>query len=159
MATDRTISTYPAETGAAIPDAAYMPIVDPTETSNEDKNKRMTLIELAVAIARQDAIVDYLNRDKKYVATLIQTGTFAPVATILKNNLSAAIVWTRQSEGIFIGTLTGAFAARATIDMMDKTDVDYCEVVNANSVKIVMNGDGVLNDQRVEINVYAAPSS
>lgn len=46
---------------------------------------------------------------KVYTALLTQTGTSAPVATVLENTLNAPIVWTRASLGIYTGTLSGAF--------------------------------------------------
>lgn len=48
---------------------------------------------------------------KVYVATLTQTGTAAPVATILQNTLGGTVTWSRVSAGIYLGTLTGAFTA------------------------------------------------
>ena len=44
-----------------------------------------------------------------YTAILRQTGTDDPVATVLANTLSADIVWTRTSAGVYFGTLSGAF--------------------------------------------------
>jgi hypothetical protein len=51
-----------------------------------------------------------------YVATITQTGTDAPVATVLENTLSGgAVVWTRQGEGVFEGTSIGSFTVGKTI--------------------------------------------
>lgn len=50
---------------------------------------------------------------KKYVALLTQSGTDAPIATILENTIGA-IVWTRGSLGDYIGTLAGAFPQNKT---------------------------------------------
>jgi hypothetical protein len=44
----------------------------------------------------------------KYIATISQAGTAAPVVTVLENTIGD-IVWTRTSAGNYIGTLTGAF--------------------------------------------------
>lgn len=52
---------------------------------------------------------------KVYAAKLTQTGTAAPVATILENTLSGAIVWTRDQAGVYTGTLAGAFTVGKTI--------------------------------------------
>lgn len=52
---------------------------------------------------------------KSYVATLTQTGTAAPTATVLENQLAAAIVWARTGVGVYTGTLTGAFTANKTV--------------------------------------------
>ncbi len=51
---------------------------------------------------------------KIYRALLNQTGTSAPVATVLENTLGN-IVWTRANVGIYEGTLANAFTANKTI--------------------------------------------
>ncbi len=52
---------------------------------------------------------------KVYTALLTQSGTDAPVATLLGNNTIGDIVWTRSGEGLYEGTLLGAFPAGKTI--------------------------------------------
>jgi hypothetical protein len=49
-----------------------------------------------------------------YVALLSQTGTDAPVATVLVNTLGGTVVWTRDSAGFYIATLSGAFPLAKT---------------------------------------------
>ena len=49
-----------------------------------------------------------------YHASLVQTGTNAPVATVMSNSLSAGITWARTGVGVYTGTLTGAFTANKT---------------------------------------------
>lgn len=49
-----------------------------------------------------------------YVALLNQSGTNAPVAIVLENTLGGTIVWTRTSQGMYIGTLTGVFTLNKT---------------------------------------------
>jgi len=44
-----------------------------------------------------------INGVKKYVALLTQTGSTAPVATVLENTLGSSITWNRQSTGIYYG--------------------------------------------------------
>jgi hypothetical protein len=52
---------------------------------------------------------------KAYVASISQTGTDAPVATVLYNNLPLGTpVWTRVSAGIYRATLTGSFLEAKT---------------------------------------------
>ena len=51
---------------------------------------------------------------KSYNASIVQESTSAPVATIMSNGLSAAIVWARTGVGIYTGTLSGAFTANKT---------------------------------------------
>ena len=50
---------------------------------------------------------------KVYRAILNQTGTSAPVATVLENTVGE-IVWTRNSAGWYLATLNGAFLANKT---------------------------------------------
>lgn len=49
-----------------------------------------------------------------YDALLTQAAGAAPVATVLQNTLSAAIVWARTSAGLYTGTLVAAFTAAKT---------------------------------------------
>ena len=51
---------------------------------------------------------------KVYTALLTQTGTDAPVATVLENTLGGTVVWTRDDAGSYLGTLSGAFTANKT---------------------------------------------
>ena len=51
---------------------------------------------------------------KVYRALLTQTGTDAPVATVLENTLGGTVVWTRGSLGVYTGTLANAFTADKT---------------------------------------------
>lgn len=44
-----------------------------------------------------------------YAALLTQSGTDDPVATVLQNTLGGTVVWTREAEGFYVGTLTGVF--------------------------------------------------
>jgi hypothetical protein len=51
---------------------------------------------------------------KKYVALLNQSGTDAPVATVLENTLGGEPVWTRVNDGQYTCTLAGAFPQNKT---------------------------------------------
>jgi len=51
----------------------------------------------------------------EYVALITQSGTNAPVATVLKNTLGGTIVWTRALAGVYTGTLAGAFTTSKTV--------------------------------------------
>lgn len=50
-----------------------------------------------------------------YTALLSQSGTDDPVATVLQNTLSDAVVWTRPGAGDLLGTLAGAFPSGRTV--------------------------------------------
>ena len=56
-----------------------------------------------------------VNGVKTYKALLTQTGTDAPVATVLQNTLGGTVVWTRNGVGSYQGTLVGAFTANKTL--------------------------------------------
>ena len=43
-----------------------------------------------------------------YTALITQTGTDAPVATVLQNTTGGTIVWTRNSTGRYVATISGA---------------------------------------------------
>lgn len=51
---------------------------------------------------------------KVYTAFLTQSGTSAPVANVFENTLGGTIVWTRDSTGIYSGTLANAFTVNKT---------------------------------------------
>lgn len=52
---------------------------------------------------------------KVYRATLTQTGTGAPVATVLENTFGAEIEWSRNAAGDYRATLAGAFPISKTV--------------------------------------------
>ncbi len=54
-----------------------------------------------------------------YTALLTQSGTSAPVATVLENTLGGTVVWSYDVTGSYIGTLSGAFIPAKTIIMYD----------------------------------------
>ena len=47
---------------------------------------------------------------KVYTALLTQGGTGAPTATVLENTLGGTVVWSRISEGVYVGTLANGFS-------------------------------------------------
>ena len=55
---------------------------------------------------------------KVYTALLVQSGTNAPVATVLENTLGGTIVWSRNGAGDYSATLTGGFILNKTAMFM-----------------------------------------
>jgi len=53
-------------------------------------------------------------KPRVYAALFNQSGTSAPVATLLDSTLSGTLVWTYTGVGVYTGTLTGAFTADLT---------------------------------------------
>jgi hypothetical protein len=52
---------------------------------------------------------------KVYTALISQTGTNAPVATVLENTLGGTVVWSRTAAGEYEATLSGAFTTNKTV--------------------------------------------
>ena len=51
---------------------------------------------------------------KVYTALLTQSGTSAPVATVLENTLGGEVVWSRTNTGSYQGLLAGVFTENKT---------------------------------------------
>lgn len=93
-------------------------VVDPNVFATQDEvnagvvpDKAISPETLSAALAAYVPDPGYLE----YVAILTQTGTSAPVATVLVNTLGGVPVWSRQSAGSYRLTLSGAFPATKTI--------------------------------------------
>jgi hypothetical protein len=83
-----------------------------------------------------------------YIASLIQSGSDAPVATVIKNTLGDAVVWTRESAGLYRGTLAGAFDGNV---MVEVTQAEYLAYVVAlrptgitDYIQIYTDADNIL---------------
>ena len=103
---------------------------------------------------------------KVYTALLTQSGTDAPVATVLENTLGGDVVWDRGGTGYYIGTLTGAFTLNKTGFTIQPpsnfADTGYFETndVTVNTVEFTYAkasggaADNVLLNTLIEIRVY-----
>jgi hypothetical protein len=98
--------------------------------------------------------------DKRYIATLVQSGTTIPVATTIRNTYGAAFVYTRSSAGVYVGTLANAFdpTAKTTIEIRPLTNVTSVVITSVNAFTITMSGDDTLAAHEIEINTYDAVS-
>lgn len=85
------------------------------------------------------ALGGYPAGTKFYRATLTQTGTSAPVATVLQNTLGGTLVWSYSTVGEYIATLAGAFPndAKLAINLIN-TNISVSSAVAATG----SNGDG-----------------
>ena len=92
--------------------------VDPTQTLLPVglKDSRRDDGYLAGAITVSDFAAQLVPAPayKVYTALLTQSGTSAPVATVLENTLSGTITWSYLSVGTYQATLVGAFPSSKT---------------------------------------------
>lgn len=96
-----------------------------------------------------------------YTALLTQTGTNAPVATVLENTLGGTVVWSYDDTGVYVGTLTGAFPADKTVVFGQPRLVSSGEYASAyrdndNMITVEVNdgADNRLSNYSIEIRVY-----
>jgi len=133
----------------------------PTPTAGDNDTSIPTTAFVTGAIAT--AVVT-ARPYKVYTAILSQSGTSAPVATVLENTLGGTVVWSRVSTGEYRGTLTGAFTANKTVVLQGGTaafkstnsfpvTVDYVQVKTFNPSTLTSE-DSILVSYSIEIRVY-----
>jgi hypothetical protein len=98
---------------------------------------------------------------KEYEGLLTQTSTNAPTEINNLNQLSGLITWSRDSNGIYIGTLTGAFPANKThcyAQVSNNLVVISFTRLSDNEVYVTTYdggyNDGILNKFSFKIRVY-----
>ena len=101
---------------------------------------------------------------KVYTALLSQTGTDAPIATVLENTLGGTLVWARSSAGIYSGSLLNAFNLSKTfLSVLDiganSNSRTACVVSNISSILLATSvsgtgTDSLLNRTSIEIRVF-----
>lgn len=105
-----------------------------------------------------------------YTALLTQSGTDAPVATVLENTTGGTIVWTRDSAGFYFGTCSNCFQALETFIVSPaflQTNADFPDAMrmlryddSTIHISTFANGafdtgaDGVLLRAPIEIRIY-----
>lgn len=99
---------------------------------------------------------------KVYRAFLTQTGTNAPVVTLVGTNTIGDLVCTRVSTGQYRFTLINAFVGNATA-VIGLAKFDYIEIrgskLSSDAYTILtyntgVLSDGLLTDQYIELRVY-----
>ena len=105
---------------------------------------------------------------KVYTALLTQSGTDAPVPTVLENTLGD-IVWTRIDEGVYIGTLSNSFIENKTGVIINNTayasdnQITTVDVLTTSTVNIQTSRttegvfgleDSCMYNNLIEIRVY-----
>jgi hypothetical protein len=80
---------------------------------------------------------------KIYAGLLNQSGTANPTETNIKNSYGSAMIWTRSSTGIYVGTLTGVIPAATGISFVQSVDTNlFSATINR------LNDDSVIIDTR-----------
>lgn len=109
--------------------------------------------------------IDTTGGVKEYVALLTQTGTNAPVATVIKNTLGGTVVWTYDNVGRYTGTLASAFTENKTFCISHVANQETADIttsfgrVTTNTVglQVLVPAFGfsdVFSDLQVKIEVY-----
>jgi len=117
----------------------------------------------AADIATKRALRGY----RVYTALLTQAEDDAPVATVIENTLSGAVVWTRASEGVYEGTLVDEFTDGKTVcNILQKnttnnmTDIVQTYRASVDAVHVLTLTDAttakdeLLTGTVIEIRVY-----
>jgi hypothetical protein len=130
--------------------------------TNKDYSDIMKIREALLLMAEN---VGGGTQPKVYKALLTQSGTDAPVATVLENSLGD-IVWTRSNTGIYVATLANAFTVNKTIvDVPQKNiAVDNVYSYTSNTINTVLlvsrilstlsPQDGLITNLPILIEVY-----
>lgn len=156
--------------------SAYQPIsVTDTVPANGALPNGKQILVVNSAVGRELYVGDASNNPvpacgyRQYVATLTQTGTNAPVATVIKNTLGGTLVWGYTSAGTYTATLSDAFTESKTLgiqqiilDAGDQITAVSSSRVSNNVVQLltietttVTNINDALTDFPFEIRVYA----
>lgn len=114
-------------------------------------------------------IIDYLNGNGKsgdgsykvYTALLNQVGSDNPTATILQNTLGD-IIWTRNFQGKYSGTLADGFINNKTwlyvkakpFDLVIESQVTNTSNINIQTLDGGSYNDDILYNVDIEIRVY-----
>lgn len=101
-------------------------------------------------------IKNYVLGYSSYVATLTQSGTSAPVATVMNNDLGT-ITYARNSSGSYSVLSDGLFTNNKTVVLMGETNEaanTYISIVDENEIIINTSVDGVITKLSIEIRVY-----
>ena len=125
---------------------------------------------MALRLIGNNDAVKAATEPKVYIALLTQTGTDAPVATVLKNTLGGVPVWSYSNVGVYTGTLASAFTANKTITNINQAGVNLAFPeetgfksffrVNDNTVRIMTklvsydDANDLLDSVSIKIEVY-----
>lgn len=127
--------------------------------SYDNTTSGLTATTIQAAIDENAAAISGVDGYSVYVARIFQTGTSAPVATVLKNTLSSTPVWSRSGPGDYYLTLASEFVEDKTWivganENSSQTVVGYWN--DANSIGLFTDAGTDGNVQfNIEIRVYS----
>lgn len=95
-----------------------------------------------------------------YTALISQTGTSNPTVIVLENTIGD-IVWTFDSNGEYLGTLTGVFVSNKTYFSALPSQITQLkfvrvnnDIVNLGTALAGVKTNGLLNNTSIEIRIY-----
>ena len=113
---------------------------------------------------KQSTVQDIVNYNMTvYTALLTQSGTSAPVATILQNTTGGTITWTRTGAGEYTATIANAlFTLNKTLVFMNLGEYSGGGIprsvwTRTSNTEITINtgNDGRITNGSFEIKIYA----
>ncbi len=111
------------ETVTQSPDAQGDKVIAESWAINDrDGNAVLTVAKDGTGVKSMTFAGSINGSPKVYRALLTQTGTDAPVATVLENTLGGTVVWAYADGGRYTAALIGAFpAAKTCLPMVNAT--------------------------------------
>ena len=85
---------------------------------------------------------------KVYRALLSQSGTAAPVATVLENTLGGDVVWSRADAGNYYATLNSAFVGN-----INKMRRNFYNIAEGDNIVLVLQA---YNDNSINLTTISA---
>ena len=153
------ISTYPIGTPAAadlVPGTQLY-----TDSSGKTRNLTKNFSVSSIAAFANSYSLGYTV----YVASLIQAGTAAPVATVLQNTTGGTFTWSRTSTGKYKATISGitlpankvVIFENATGDLNLGGKITSTTVIDIDQFSSGGGGysDGMLAGTSIEIRIYS----
>ena len=130
------------------------------------ENNANTAVRLDTQFSMQD-IIDTAVGYKSYTALLTQSGTDAPVATVLKNDTAPVLTWARTAQGVYTLTASEAlFTVNKTIVFINYgnpasdglppkwTRTSDTIITISTQDETAVADDGILVDASFEIRIY-----
>jgi hypothetical protein len=138
---------------------------NPTERLDVVGNGKFsgTVTASPATVSTQLATLGQVRPYKIYVALLTQTGSSAPVATILENTLGGTVVWSRSVAGLYLGTLNNTFVIDKVLCLSTVSPSEPALIVSSSRstvdrVQVRVTNAGEFTDNitnlNIEIRVY-----